>query len=249
LIHNVFQAPVGSLILLDEPETSLHPGAQQRLLKFLADQAVKKNLQIVIATHSIDLARGLPQKAIRVLELDRFNDVVIKTNLSAQEALHGIGEFPHGKTILVEDKRAKHIVLTVLQMLSSEAAQEFKVIEREGGTPRLYLDIQAHSHSGRRDVFLIFDGDHQPNHPIPTDSLLPQGDAELKQIIDEMTKGNNEKGPGLTFVDAADRTAYIKFFRKFVRFLPALTPEQMVWDNDIAVINPAWYSRNQKTCC
>jgi predicted ATPase len=234
LIHNVLQAPEGSLVLLDEPETSLHPGAQQRLLRFLADQAVKKDLQIVIATHSIDLVRGLPQEAIRVLELDKNSDVIIKTNLSAEEALHGIGEFPHGKTILVEDKRAKHIVLTVLKMASPQAAQEFRVIEREGGTSRLYLDIQAHSHSGRQDVFLIFDGDHRPTDPIPEEALLPQGEKALKDLIDNMTKGNLEKGPKLTFVDAADKTLYINFFKKFVCFLPARTPEQMVWNDDSA---------------
>jgi len=53
LVHNILKAPAKSLILLDEPETSLHPRAQQRMLEFIAHQAVRKSLQVVMATHSI----------------------------------------------------------------------------------------------------------------------------------------------------------------------------------------------------
>lgn len=52
LVHNLMLAPSESLILLDEPETSLHPRAQQRMLEFLAHQAVRKKFQIVMSTHS-----------------------------------------------------------------------------------------------------------------------------------------------------------------------------------------------------
>ena len=67
LIHQIENVVEGSLVLLDEPETSLHPRAQQRILEFLADRAAVKQLQVVIATHSYHLADGLPQSAIRVL--------------------------------------------------------------------------------------------------------------------------------------------------------------------------------------
>ncbi len=127
LVHNILEAEDKSLILLDEPETSLHPRAQQRMLQFLAHQAVRKRLQIVMATHSIYLAQNLPQSAITVLMLNTSARVEVDATLSATEALHEISTIPSGKVILVEDERAQDIVLASLRAASRHAADEFKV--------------------------------------------------------------------------------------------------------------------------
>lgn len=230
LVHNVLQAPDKSMILLDEPETSLHPRAQQRMLEFLTHQAVRKSLQIVMATHSSYLAEGLPQNAIRVLERES-DGVAVRTNLSVQEALHEIGTFPAGKTILVEDERAKHIVVEVLKLESSQASKEFQVVVRKGGTSRIYQDIRAYANTEQRDVFIIFDGDHKPQESIPDDGNLPQGKQDLEKLIKKITCGNNASGPSLNFVDEVEMTKYIRFLRRSVRFLPRQTPEQLIWDD------------------
>ncbi len=234
LVHNILQAPEKSLILLDEPETSLHPRAQQRMLEFIAHQAVRKSLQIVIATHSIYLAKKLPQNAIRVLVLEPNGTVTVRTDLSADEALHEIDTLPAGKTILVEDERAKYVVISALKLASSHALKDFQVLVRKGGTSQIYLDIQAYANSERKDVFVIFDGDHKPQVNIPEDGALPQGENDLDKLIQEITRGNNKKGPKLSFADVDERTRYIRFFRRSVHFLPELTPEHLVWDEDAA---------------
>ena len=222
------------MILLDEPETSLHPRAQQRMLEFIAHQAVRKSLQIVIATHSIYLAKKLPQNAIRVLVLKPDGTVTVRTDLSADEALHEIDTLPAGKTILVEDERAKHIVISALKLASSHALKEFQVLVRKGGTSQIYLDIQAYANSERKDVFVIFDGDHKPTDNIPEDGALPQGEGDLDKLIQKITRGNNQRGPKLNFSDVDERTRYIRFFKRSVHFLPELTPEHLVWDEDAA---------------
>jgi len=236
LVHNIFQAPKGSLILLDEPETSLHPRAQQRMLEFIAHQTVRKSLQIVMATHSIHLAKDLPQKALRVLVLEQDDTVTVRTDLSADEALHEISDLPAGKTILVEDERAKHIVVSALKLESSHSLKEFQVSVRKGGVSRLYSDIRAFANSEEKDVFVVFDGDNKPEKPPPEDGVLPQGISELDSLIQKLTSGNDKKGRKLDFVDGdrAERIRYIGFLRKFVHFLPELTPEHLVWDKDAA---------------
>lgn len=232
LVHNILQAPEKSLILLDEPETSLHPRAQQRMLEFIAHQAVRKSLQVVMATHSIYLAQGLPQKAIRVLVLEKDGTVTVTTDISADEALHEISTFPAGKTILVEDERAKHIVISALKRDSSLSLQEFQVLVREGGTSRIYRDIQAHANSGSKDLFVVFDGDHKPKDLIPNDGSLPQGERDLRLLIQKLTSGNSKNGPQLDFVDVKEMTRYIIFLRDSVYYLPELTPERLVWDEN-----------------
>jgi len=234
LVHNILQVPEKSLILLDEPETSLHPRAQQRMLEFIAHQAARKSLQVVMATHSIYLAKDLPQKAIRVLVLEEDGTVAVRTDLSAGEALHEIGTLPAGKTILVEDERAKHIVVSALKLLSSHASKEFYVLVREGGTSRIYRDIQAYANSDRKDVFILFDGDNKPKESIPEDGSLPQGKNDLEKLIRQFTRGNDQNGPKLDFVDVDEMTRYIRFLRRSVYFLPTLTPEHLVWNSDVA---------------
>jgi predicted ATPase len=234
LVHNIFQAPEKSLILLDEPETSLHPRAQQRMLEFIAHQAVRKSLQVVIATHSIYLAKKLPKSAIRVLVLEPNGTVTVRTDLSADEALHEIDTLPAGKTILVEDERALHVVTSALKLVSSHASKDFKVLARTGGTSQIYVDIKAYANSGREDIFIIFDGDHKPKVTIPGDGALPQGKNDLDKLIRTITCGNNKQGPDLKFSDVAERTRYLNFFRRSVHFLPELTPEHLVWDEDAA---------------
>ena len=46
----LYDAPVGSLLVIDEPELSLHPALQRRLSRVLAEFA--KDRQIVLSTHS-----------------------------------------------------------------------------------------------------------------------------------------------------------------------------------------------------
>jgi len=234
LVHNVLEAPRRSLVLLDEPETSLHPRAQQRILEFLAHQAVRKSLQIVMATHSIYLAKDLPQSAIRVLESGADGRISVSTSHSAAEALHEIGTLPSGKTILVEDERAKAIVLASLKKASHKASEEFRVVVRDGGTSRIFRDIQAHANSGRTDVFVVFDGDHRPAREMPSDGELPQGEAELREVIRCMTSGRNRAGPGFDFVNEAEMTKYIAFLRDSVHYLPSTTPESLVWSDQRA---------------
>ena len=50
LIDALYDSPPGSIVIVDEPELSLHPTYQRRLARLLAEQAVDK--QIVYATHS-----------------------------------------------------------------------------------------------------------------------------------------------------------------------------------------------------
>lgn len=74
LALNVIAGPE-QLLLVDEPEAFLHPAQARALGRWLADQARRRDKQILLATHDRDLVLGLldspsPVKMMRVLRDD-----------------------------------------------------------------------------------------------------------------------------------------------------------------------------------
>lgn len=106
-VVQVLAAKRGTLVLLDEPEVSLHPGAQERLLAFLSKMARTRQLQVVFSTHSPHLLTELPDDAIKAFhQLDDGRFVVLPST-HPYAAFRRLGAVGGGEVrILVEDKLA-----------------------------------------------------------------------------------------------------------------------------------------------
>src|SRR5207302_392120 len=59
LIVQIFSAQRGSTIVIEEPETSLHPDAQLTLSELIATAVATQGLQVVLSTHSETMLMGL----------------------------------------------------------------------------------------------------------------------------------------------------------------------------------------------
>ena len=59
LITQLFWAPMGSLLMIEEPEISLHPKAQIDVLEMFAEAIKRENKQIIATTHSHFLLQAL----------------------------------------------------------------------------------------------------------------------------------------------------------------------------------------------
>ena len=61
-----------NVLLVDEPEAFLHPPQAFRIGEFIAEQATSQN-QMILATHSVDLLRGILSKTtdVTILRIDR----------------------------------------------------------------------------------------------------------------------------------------------------------------------------------
>ncbi len=78
VIVQLFWAKPGSIVMIEEPELSLHPEAQEKLPALFA-AAIKDGKQVMITTHSRDLLMalteavkaGLPAKDIAVYEINK----------------------------------------------------------------------------------------------------------------------------------------------------------------------------------
>jgi ABC-type lipoprotein export system ATPase subunit len=113
VVREVFLAPKGSLILIEEPEVSLHNKAMSDLLLFLQEQAEKKDLQIVISTHWLGIKDWKDKLKIYSLHVDPTSDAITcNTGLtpSGQHALSGLRSDIKKVTVWVEDELARKIV-------------------------------------------------------------------------------------------------------------------------------------------
>ena len=59
IIVGTLLAENGSMVIIENPEAHLHPGAQSRIMEFLIDQSNNKDLQLIIETHSDHVVNGM----------------------------------------------------------------------------------------------------------------------------------------------------------------------------------------------
>lgn len=138
LVEAVVEAPKNSLILLDEPEISLHPGAQRKFMEFLLSEVLREKHQVVMTTHSPAIIGSLPPAAIKVLG---FNSISKSVNLLASgcsplEAFNVVGQDldqPSKLVIHVEDDLAAELVRASLRAQRSTMISVIDVQVIPGG--------------------------------------------------------------------------------------------------------------------
>lgn len=161
LVRKVLEAKEYSLILLDEPEVSLHPSAQRRLKSFLIEQIKLKKVQIIISTHSPILIENMPESAIKLYRTNENGSFEVIENISYQEAFLDIGEVISDKIIVYcEDCAAKYLIEKTLVDMGK--MPYFKVVFRPGGAGTLlskYLPVFSGMDKFKDKVFFILDGD------------------------------------------------------------------------------------------
>ncbi|TNC77550.1 hypothetical protein FHI69_09465 [Janthinobacterium lividum] len=242
LVHAVMQCEACTLILLDEPEVSLHPGAQERLMNFLSEQVKVLKHQVIISTHSPSLIRNLPSQAIKVLAMDATSGKIglARQESLPEEAFFHLGEPAAGKIcVVVEDQLAKAIVEKCLRRAGEAFFRLFEVTYFPGGCGTLwahYLPIFAAEQ--RSNVLVLLDGDQRPkgnNWFVDPDTIPPGEYGKLPNIIKSATgvniefhtDGGKDGGNGDQLVKA--QINFIKWAKENVDFMPDLTPEKFVW--------------------
>ena len=239
LVTEVLKAPPNSLLLLDEPETSLHPGAQRKLLQFLLKQALAKKLQIVVSTHSPEMVRGLPNNAIKVFRPSVDGAIHVEQDLSWDEAFYVIGQHLDPSIhVIVEDKLAELLVTTALESIGATFAHKFRVEHRPGGESRMKSDIALAITTQHSRPMFLFDGDQAPAAGICDPQYLTQADvapAKLDARILQQTGQKivfHENSNSTPAEKSKIRLEYLQYYRDKVRFLPFTCPEAVIWSRE-----------------
>ncbi|WP_418185896.1 AAA family ATPase [Aliarcobacter vitoriensis] len=84
VLNLYFKDIKNQIILIDEPELSLHPSWQNKVLSIYERFAKEYNCQIILATHSPHIIGSAKNEYIRVLKKDKItNEIKILNNLKA----------------------------------------------------------------------------------------------------------------------------------------------------------------------
>lgn len=239
IVTEMMSANDRALVLLDEPEVSLHPGAQRRLMKFFTQMVKLKKLQVVFSTHSPSLLRDLPPDAIKVFKFDEISSTtqVPRQDWVAEEAFYHIGENAAGVlTVVVEDSLAEAVVRRSLAGSDIGKKSLFDVKYYPGGAETLWAYyVPIFCSEGRKDLLVLLDGDKRPDEPIKGGAevagmTLEQLDAEILRITGVRVNFNVDgNGVGVTAQKLRVRREFIAWVDSCVRYLPGRTPEDYIW--------------------
>lgn len=225
-----------NLLLLDEPEMSLHPSAQKNLINLICAVALRKKLQVVISTHSPFILEDLPKQAIRTL-YDTPLGVAVLQDCAPGEAFFYISPTQvNRKHLFFEDRLAAALVERAAKVLKGVAyANQFTYNFLPGGVTAVKgTFIVASSESGDTRTFYCLDGDQRPaiEHRDP-ETVSPAENRRLGEIIKEQTIGQEINFPMNSdrATLSASQRRYLAFYLNHVHYLPRSIPEEVIVEN------------------
>ena len=184
IVNLLEHLPDKSLILIEEPETSLHAHAQHELGSYLVDVATRRGHQILITTHSDYLLESLPSQS-RVYLHSSAVGVSAITGLPAAQAkslmTRGNQKALH---ILVEDDVAAAMLTEIVRRIDPQFLTTIGIYE-SGGVDTIRTAIRTIAGTGLK-VAAVLDGDQEPS---PRENIfrLPAGPPPEKQLFASAT--------------------------------------------------------------
>lgn len=171
--------PKYGLILIDEIESSLHPRAQRRLIRDLAERCREREVQIIFTTHSPYILEELPVQA-RMYIIESGGCKTIVPGVSPQFAMTKMDDELHPECDLyVEDKAAKVMLDEILAFHASKLFVRCVTIPYGASSVGHALGQMVQHKSFPRPTLVYLDGD---SAEAPGCILLPGGDAP-EQVV------------------------------------------------------------------
>jgi AAA domain, putative AbiEii toxin, Type IV TA system len=233
LVYAVTTAKAHSLILLDEPEVSLHPGGQRRLLSFIRDQARLQSHQFVISTHSPEMIRDLPGIAIKLFQQDPRDGRIELLSQATEptDAFFRLGVPTRSSyPIYVEDGLAAAIVRRAIRPLGEGIYQQVRITSVPGGASSIKNLIPSFAALNQK-CLIFLDGDQREDMPegsrIVPDSEL---DDTVRRVLGTpprlLRHGGND--PNLEAERLRQLRNLLDWMPKHVSYLPGNDPESML---------------------
>ena len=181
LVVALEKLPKRSLVLVEEPETSLHPSAQYALAKYLMDVSIRRGHQIFLTTHSEYLLNALPPASRLYLMRDATDSIRCLAGLSAAEARSLMTDgATKALSVLVEDECARAIVRELLRRVDPGFLRTVGIYA--GGDAAFLAKTARVLWETGLSVAIVRDGD-QPEAPKSSIFKLPGDKAPEKELF------------------------------------------------------------------
>ncbi|MDW6003308.1 ATP-dependent nuclease [Vibrio mangrovi] len=175
--------PQYSIVLVDEIETSLHPRAQRRLIRDLAEISRIKLVQFVITTHSPYVLEELPASA-RVYVFKNGAEKCVVPGVSAQFALSKMDEEIHPEIdVYVEDNTATILIEEIMARKSLGNLSRCLISPFGAASVGKSLGQMVEGNRFSRPTVVILDADQDP---APGCMILPGEDAPERQLFEDL---------------------------------------------------------------
>lgn len=156
LLAQLSQLPEGSLVVIDEVETALHPAAQRKLIDALLQLSWDRKLQIIGSTHSHHIIDNLPRAARKLIIREHDSHRVVPSP-TTMLALSEISEQQNKELLVIcEDPFAASLLTTAL------SAQLRKRVDIQACGAKSELARYARSHlriASKARCLIVWDGD------------------------------------------------------------------------------------------
>jgi hypothetical protein len=170
-----------SLILIDEIETSLHPRAQRRLIRDLANLCRERELQIILTTHSPYVLEELPPEA-RCYILTTGGKKIIVSGVSPEFAMTKMDDESYPECdIYVEDERAKVLLREILMVHAPEIVSRVQIVAFGASSVGQSLGQMVKQKRFVRPTLVFLDGDQPISEGV---IALPGGDAPERVVFE-----------------------------------------------------------------
>ncbi|WP_409331149.1 AAA family ATPase [Trujillonella humicola] len=183
--------PRYSLVLIDEAESSLHPRAQRRLIRDLAEKCRERELQIILTTHSPYILEELPAAARAcILQTGGAREIVY--GVSPAFAMSKIDDQPwHEIDLYVEDARARQMLVEALTAVDRDLVPRCQVIPFGAVQVGKSLGQMVEQRRFPRPTCVFLDGDAGG---APGCEVLPGDDAPERVVFEALADAD---WPGL----------------------------------------------------
>ncbi len=177
------QIPPTSIVLIDEIESSLHPRAQRRVVRDLAQIARLRDAQIIFTTHSPYVLDELPPEG-RLYVADEGIGKALIGGVSAYFAMTQMDDEDYPECdVYVEDTVAEDLLREIVVAHAPDILSRIRFVPY--GPANVGAALGQMNEEGRfpNSVVVFLDGD-QP--PVRGCSVLPGGDAPERTIFESM---------------------------------------------------------------
>lgn len=202
MVMGIENAPLQSLILIEELENGLHPLATARLVDYLIDVADRKGVQVIFTTHSEHAISSLPSEAVWAA----IDGTAIQGKLDIHSLRSLTGEINSKLIIYTEDEFAKKWVEAIIRSDRNIAFEAIEIYAMGGDGTAVKVNKYHHSDpSSKVQSICIIDGDSRQSESVSDRVYRLPGEEPELHVFDEIVDKLDESSGILS----------VRFMREF----------------------------------